>query len=173
MKIAVNTVIVVKDTSGTSAHRKLPSPRGTYYGKVGQVPPSIIRYTTLFAWGVSQNHCVVGFERTSGDHPVQTSCQSRLCAVGCTGKHPDRFLISAEKVTPQHLGSLFYCSVTLKVKNFFLLLVWNFCMFQFVPAAGHHAESLVLPYWHPSFRYLTAFIRSMEMRSENEQKVFS
>lgn len=46
---------------------------------------------------------------------------------GCSGSHPGRFLVSPEKPIPTtSLGSLFQCSVTLKVMKFFLMFRWNF-----------------------------------------------
>ena len=76
-----------------------------------------------------------GLEGTSGDHLVPPA-KAGSPKAGCTGPCPSGFSVSlreGDSTTP--LGSLFWCSVTLNVKNFFPHVQMELPMLQFVPVA--------------------------------------
>lgn len=75
--------------------------------------------------GTSQNHRIVGLGGTSGDNPVQPSCQGRVTWSSWCGNVSSWFWMS-----PEREFQLFQCSGTLNVKKFFLMLRWNFLCFS-------------------------------------------
>lgn len=66
---------------------------------------------------VNGDHRITGFGRDSKSNPPTET--------GCTGKQPGGFRLSPEKETTISPGRLIPCSVTLKVKQLFLLFRWN------------------------------------------------
>ena len=108
-----------------------------------------------------QNHRITecqGLEGTSVGHPVQPSHRSRV-----TYSRLQRTLsrwvqnISREGDSTTSLGSLCQCSVTLKVKKFFLMFRQNFRCFSLCPlplvlSQGTSEESLAPSSWHPPLR---------------------
>jgi len=75
-----------------------------------------------------------GLEGTSGGHPAQPSCRSRVTYSRLHRTLSRRVLnISREGDSTTYLGSLFQCSVTLRVKKFFLMFRWNFLCFSLSP----------------------------------------
>ena len=67
-------------------------------------------------------------------HLVQPLCQSRLTYTRLHGTSSRQiWKISREGDSTTPLGSLFQCSVTLRVKKFFLMFSWNFLCFGLRP----------------------------------------
>ena len=89
------------------------------------------------AAGQKETHRITewrGLEGTSVGHPVQPPAQAGSPRAGCTGPCPGGSGISPEKGdSTASLGSLVQCSVTLRVKKFFLLFSWNFLCFNLCP----------------------------------------
>jgi len=126
----------------------------------------------------SQNHRMVGFEETSGDHLIQLSCKSRFTYSRLHMITPRQVLnIPREGDSTAPLGSLFQCSITLRMKKFFLVFRWNFLCFSLCPlpfalSLGTTEKSLAPFSWHPPLRHLWAFIRipeSMKSSLSNQQ----
>lgn len=126
---------------------------------------------------ISQNHTEwLGLEGTCGHHLEQSHAKAGSPRADCTGLCPGGFWVSAEKETPSPsspgnislttcLCSLFWCSVTLKLK-FFLIFRWNFLCFSFhqfpcILSLGTSEQRLVPSSGYPSLRYLYALIRSL------------
>ena len=64
------------------------------------------------------------------------------------------------------LGSLFQCSVTLTVKKFFPMFVWNFlcsgfCPFFFCSIVAHHQKESVLINLIPALEIFITVVRSL------------
>lgn len=82
---------------------------------------------------LSQNHRMVGLERTSGGHLVWGPSKGGSARAGCTGSYPGRFLISPEKDTSEPLWAA--CSSDSQSKEDFPYIQTEFPMFQVMPIA--------------------------------------
>jgi len=75
-----------------------------------------------------------GLEGTFASHLAQHPCRSRVTYSRLHRTLSRRVLnISREAESTASLGSLFQCSVTLRVKKFFLMFRWNFLCFNLCP----------------------------------------
>ena len=80
---------------------------------------------------ISQNHRITewsGLEGTSVGHLGQPPCRSRVTQ---SRLHRRVLNISREGDSTGPLGSLFQCSITLRVKKLFLIFSWNFLCFLY------------------------------------------
>jgi len=73
----------------------------------------------------------LGVGRASADHLVQLPCQSRVTYSRSSSRWVLNIAREGDSAIP--LGSLFECSVTLKVKKFYLVFRWNFLCFSLCP----------------------------------------
>lgn len=94
---------------------------------------------------------------TSGDHVVQLSVQTGSPVIYCPGLCPEGFWISSGKQTSQPVGTT--CSVTLMVKNYFLMFNWNnfccsLCLLLLILLMDTTKKGLAPSLWHPPFRNL-------------------
>jgi len=72
---------------------------------------------------------MVGLEETSEDHLVNPPAKERVTYSRLHRTVSRQVLnISREGESTTPLGSLFQCSVTLRVKKFFLMFRWNSCV---------------------------------------------
>lgn len=104
------------------------------------------------------------FEGTSEAHRVQPHVQAGPPNAGCPGPPPDGFWVSPRVETPQSLGNLYQCSITLKVKNCFLLFRGILLCFSLYPlpivlSLSTTEKSLNASSSQPPFSYLYTLIR--------------
>ena len=85
-----------------------------------------------------------GLKGTSEGHLVQSPCPSRVTQSRLHRTLSRRVLnTSREGDTTTSLGSLFQCSITLRVKKFFLMFRWNFLCFSLCPFSEGHYHNRV------------------------------
>ena len=101
-----------------------------------------------------------GLGGTSVGHLVQPPCWSRV-TYSRLHKTLSKQVLNTSRVgdSANSLGSLFQCSVTLRVKKFFLMFRRNFIFFSLCPLSlvlslGTTEKSLAPSSWHPPLRYL-------------------
>jgi len=120
--------VVVRGCLGLSDHEM------TEFLGCGEVRRGVSKTTTMDFWRAdfglfteSQNHRMFGVGRDLCGSPSPTPCQSRVAYSRLHRNLSRQVLnISREGDSTTSLGSLFQCSVTLRVKKFFLVFRRNF-----------------------------------------------
>ena len=140
----------------------------------------VFRKTYAFSWATegeglwsrgsrqpnSQNHRVsgVGRDLCGPSSPTPLPKQGHLQQAAEDLVQVGFEYLQRRRLHKPPLGSLFQCSVTLRVKKFFLMFRWNFLCFSFcllplVLSLGTTGKSLAPSSWHPPCRYVEAFKR--------------